>query len=70
MNAILADRELRDLIERVALAYDLLDLDGDISVADFSNLEAHQRVLRMLDYATIALRDAVNYLAEIREKSR
>jgi hypothetical protein len=63
---IIADRELRDLIERVGFACDLADLDGDVSVADFRDLGTHQRILRVLDCATIALRDATDYLARLR----
>jgi hypothetical protein len=58
MNDILRDRELRDLIDCVGFAYDLLDLDGDVLVEDFSDLHTHQRILRVLDHAHVALRDA------------
>lgn len=67
---IVADYELRDLIERVGFAYDdLADLDGDVRVWDFRDLHTHQRYLRVLDFATSALREATDYLVRLRAET-
>jgi hypothetical protein len=68
------DYRLRDLIERVEYAYDLVErvgLDGTVggilTPALDGRLATHQRLLRALDFAHGALRDAFGYLVDLRE---
>jgi hypothetical protein len=64
---------LSDLIERIDEALDMLGIDSEsstiVSLADFANLAAHQRVLRAADHAAVALRDAANYLADLKQRT-